>query len=85
MTREDLYEKVAEQYGSKNGFVTLAECKLCGCLEWVSTSTTKPRGYVVVELHAECPYCMEVAMACPEVFIWVMKVVNKLKEDLEGK
>lgn len=58
-------------------------CKICGFFEWVS-ATGKGQGFKVQVdpfTHRECMKCREVALRAPEIFRWVLNVMEHHSEE----
>jgi hypothetical protein len=83
LTKQERYQKAATHFSKGVGHVTIAECDVCGYLDWQSTDLKKPASYTVItQLLGSCPICTEVLKYSPHVMNWVLSVVNKMREDI---
>lgn len=78
--RDETIRRFADlkRIGENRGLVTLKECKVCGNIEWVSTSADGS-GYVIEPIESfddPCGLCRSVAERAPEVYGWVLQVVS---------
>lgn len=79
---KDRGERIAEfakaQPNAARSQVTLAECEICGWLEWVcSTEAAEPGVSVQPIRDMGCPRCTSVRFRNPEVFNWVLCTLIK--------
>lgn len=86
MTRDDrLARFVAGCYSADSGHVDIAECGVCGHLEWRCTNTNQPKGYSVSQMTNPCGRCVEAFHRAPEVVDWALAAIGKLREELAQK
>ena len=65
--------------------VRIAECDICGWLEWTSSTRCKAGEAPSHSVDAMgpsrvCPICAQAQLRAPEVFRWVLSVMAKAKE-----
>lgn len=77
--RHLLLAEFAQRY-STTGKVVLAECRVCGLVDWLATYKDESPGFQLAPMH-DCPRCFSVRARAPEVFQWVTAVVLKAETD----
>lgn len=77
MTRDERIAHFAKsQPCAETHHLTLAECDICGWLEWISSAVADKPGVSLGRMGAErCPRCSSVRMRNPEVFNWVLSTL----------
>ena len=92
MSRRDEHrEQFAARYrngcAEGMGHVELAECPMCGWLEWRSLHRDKPIGVSVMPMRElrECDLCREAFSRDPELCAWVVSVIEMKSDSEQGE
>lgn len=80
--RELRYQEAWKHFERGPGLVVMAECDICGYLDWRSTHTKEPDGYRIVPMEY-CHRCEEVRQRSPEIFQWVINALAKTHVDID--
>jgi len=80
---EQRYDRFRAKH-SEFGHVEMAECDICGNLQWCCTRTKDPIGYSVLRLQS-CDKCQEVFTRAPEIFTWAISAILKAQKDMKAK
>lgn len=77
MSRDERIAHFAKgQPHAETHHLTLAECDICGWLEWVSSAEAEKPGVSLERMEAgRCPRCASVRTRNPEVFNWVLSTL----------
>ena len=77
MTRAERIASYAKrQPHAETHHLTLAECAVCGWLDWISSAPAESPGVSVERMEpGRCPSCASVQMRSPEVYNWVLSVL----------
>lgn len=77
MTRNERITTFAKrQPYAQTHHLTLAECDICGWLDWISSIKAEKPGVSLTRIKAKrCPRCTSVRMRNPEVFNWVLSTL----------
>lgn len=70
--------RIMREYGP--GFVQMSECMVCGWLRFEMSNPSQPNRVLVSERTEGCPQCNEVRNRTPEVFQWMMHIINRMHE-----
>ncbi len=83
-TKNERYEDfVKHQIRDGYNYLEIAECDICGYLEYKSASKREQKGYNVEILQqTECKKCVEIVMRNPEIYNWILTVIWKTLRDL---
>lgn len=82
------YDQIVEKFAKdKNipqgeGYFSLGECSICGTVALLEVDGEKPRDVDVSPLGKDCPNCGEVQRRNPEMFMWVLNTLSKMRNDL---
>ncbi len=79
MTRDQRIAEFAKrQPRADTHSISIAECDICGFLDWVCSNPAEAPSVTVERMEVgRCPRCASVQMRSPEVFSWVLSVLVK--------
>ena len=65
-----------DQPRAETHHLTLAECDICGWLEWISSAEAEKPGVSLERMEGgRCQRCASVRMRNPEVYHWVLSTL----------
>lgn len=79
ITDESEYKRLAQLFHCQAGYKrhVIAECGVCGAGRWVSSSSEGAMEIEIVEGSLECLACAAIRMRAPEIYEWVLGVVQR--------
>jgi len=73
--------EIIRQYGP--GHIEMERCPLCGLMRFLCCRTAEPNGVSMREMFSvtSCSRCEEIHRRAPEIFEWIVGVVQYLRVD----